>query len=69
MRWSVYFVSGGRARAASGLGYVNAKNQPEAVRRACKRWPEIANEKSPSFGFAVRQYAYDAMSLGKLRKK
>lgn len=55
MRWSVYQLQGIQ-REAVGLGYVNGKNQPDALLRAKKRWP-VSN-------LVVRQYAADYWSLG-----
>lgn len=70
MRWSVYrSTRKGSTRVVVALGYVRAKHQPDALQRACKRWPEHIDEGQTQRGFSVRPYATDYLSLGKLHRR
>lgn len=69
MRWSVYRVeqkSPIHGKVLIGLGYVNAKHQPQAVRAAWKRWPQYMDRHQVQAGFSIRPYLEDRLSLGKL---
>lgn len=69
MRWSVYTVikhMPGSASHLARLGYVNAGNYGNALRRATDKWPKHIKPELTQAGFSVRPYKTDRLPLGKL---